>query len=69
MTPAPSVSPGCGDEFYCAVLRFEERGVGLRERDGGELNIRTGDLCARSHFSPTARYFCYLTDNLRAPIL
>jgi hypothetical protein len=55
-----------GDEFYWAALRFGERGVGLCERDGGELNIRTGDLCARSHFSPTARYFCYLADNLRA---
>lgn len=52
-----------------AALRFGERGVGLCERDGGELNIRTGYLCARSHFSPTARYFRYLTDNLRALVL
>jgi hypothetical protein len=50
-------------------LRFGGRGVGLCERDGGELNIRTSDLCARSHFAPTARYFCYFTDNLRAAIL
>ena len=60
---------GCGDEFYWAALRFGERGVGLCERGGGELNIRAGDLCARSHFSPTARYFGYLTDNLRGPVL
>jgi hypothetical protein len=31
-----------GDEFYWAALRFGERGVGLCERDGGELDIRTG---------------------------
>jgi hypothetical protein len=55
--------------FYWAILRFGERGVGLCERDGGELNIRAGDLRARSHFSPMARYFCYLTDNLCTAVL
>ena len=58
----------CGFQRW-TVLRFGERGVGLRKRDGGELNIRTGDLCPRRRFSPMARYFCYLTDNLRAPVL
>jgi len=48
-----------------AVLRFGERGIGLRERDGSELDIRTGDLGARRGFSPTTRYFCYLTRDFR----
>jgi hypothetical protein len=64
--PNRAFREGSGDEFHWAILRFRERGVGLCERDGGEFNIRAGDLRARSHFSPMARYFCYLTDNLRA---
>ena len=46
-----------------------QSGVGLRKRDGGELDVRAGDLCARRRFSPMARYFRYLTDNLRGPVL
>jgi hypothetical protein len=41
----------CGFRRW-TVSRFGKRGVRLCKRDGGELNIRTGDLRARRRFPP-----------------